>query len=255
MTFKWKITTPPRIGRVDGVELSVPGIECDFETGSGSEAVGIFEAEDAAFTKIFGRSPLAAIDFSAVTGGVETPPPAAGDKPAPKPRGRPAKSTAEVVAPDPIPVGDAAKVGDQTPTTPAVAPAGPTAVAPLPTPPAVPAIPSPPIAAEPGPNGIPAFLDRTIAAPPPVPAGLPPLPTAPVAAPPPPVGVLGPKVVAALDERKKLGADGGQALADWLAASGLTIAGKNYDDACRAVLMISDEKLKAAGVPEALGLK
>lgn len=91
-------------------------------------------------------------------------------------------------------------------------------------------------------GGIPPFLART-----------PPLPTSsspPLAPTPPPVGVLGPKVVLALNALKEGKPDDGQALADWLAASGLTIKGANYDAACRVVLMTADEKLK--GVAEAL---
>ncbi|XUM19799.1 hypothetical protein ACRAVF_19225 [Bradyrhizobium oligotrophicum S58] len=275
MTFKWKITAPKRAERVDGVEMTSIGVECSFETGSAAEAVDVFEQEDSAFTKIFGFSPLTRIDFpaqgdpegKAAVGAddVQVPPPNA-DTPAGKKRGPKPKTPApDVVAPDPVPVNveqrlaDAAQVASvtsplPTPTTPstaAAAPDGPAAAAPSSAP--APALPTPSPGGAPD---VPAFLDRrpaAAAAPPPPP--LPNIPAPPIAAAaPPPVGVLGPKVVKALDDIKLRGNDGGQALADWLAQCGLTIAGKNYDDACRAVLMISDAKLTESGILPQLGV-
>lgn len=231
--FKWK--------------LSRPGIELEFETGSISECIGLLQEEGTQIQTIFGWTP----------GGAGQGQQADAPAPAPAPekkRGRPAKATVEAVAPDPLPVPTAA-----TPTA---------AAMPMPSPIAPPAAPIAPPAAAPAEltkqvqqavaaGGIPAFLDAsaTPAAPPPPPPPLPVTaapPIAPTVAAPPPVGVLGPKVVAALDKHREGKPDGGQALADWLADSGLTIKGKSYDDACRAVLMISDEKLK--GVAAMLGV-
>lgn len=124
-----------------------------------------------------------------------------------KPRG-PNKTKVEAIAPPPLPVP---------------APVAPTVTL-------------PPNTLAPAPDdGIPAFLDRT---------GAPPLAPLPPTA--PPVGALGPKVVKALDIRKAGSPDDGKALADWLAQHGLTIPGATYDEACRAVLMMSDEKLATA---------
>lgn len=105
-------------------------------------------------------------------------------------------------------------------------------------PPPLPVPTSPPTATTLPPNalapaidgGIPPFLQRT----------------APPLAPLPPATTLAPKVVAALDVRKATSPDGGQALADWLASHGLTVPGASYDEACRALLFIADEKLAAA---------
>lgn len=258
MVFKWKVIRPAYRDRVDGLELLVPGVECDFETGSPEEAHGLFEGSDVSFTRIFGGSILGKIEMTAaeLAAAPDAAPKTETAAPdvAPK-RGRPRKPAVEAVAPDPVPVPVVgAEVPTEDPTTAAAALAGPVAAAPSPEPQPAPSLPAAPPPAEDG--GIPPFLQRVAA--PPI-AAAPALPALPKAAAPPPVGVLGPKVVKALDAIKANAAaqgkdDGGQALSDWLAEAGLTIKGKTYDDACRAVLMISDEKITAAGVLVPLGI-
>jgi len=101
-------------------------------------------------------------------------------------------------------------------------------------------------------GSIPTFLQRETApaalAPPPL---LPAPPLAPLPPSAPPVGVLGPKVVAAFELHRVGQPDGGQGLADWLAATGLTQKGATYDEACRVVLMTSDSKLTELGIAQA----
>lgn len=239
--FKWK--------------LSRPGIELEFETGSISECIGLLQEEGTQIQTIFGWTPGAGQGQQTEAPKADAPAAESAKKP-----GRPRKAPVEAVAPDPLPV-----------------PTAPTAAAmPMPSPiaPPPPAAPVAPVAPPPelakqneeaaAGGGIPAYLQAAPAAPaapaatqaappspPPLPVSSSP-PIAPIAAAPPPVGVLGPKVVAALDKLREGKPDGGQALSDWLADSGLTIKGKSYDDACRAVLMIADEKLK--GVAGALGV-
>lgn len=204
--------------------LSRPGIELEFETGNIKEAIGLLEEEGTQISEVFGFT-------MGAHQGEQAAPDATDTKPPRKPRIN--KAATEAVAPPPLAL-----------------PAPAATVTTLP-PNALPAAPPPPPSAPdtaPTTNGIPAFLDRTTA-PPPV---LPSPPTVPSVTP-PPVGVLGPKVVKALDLIRDGKPDGGAALSDWLAATGLTQKGAAYDDACRAVLMISDEKLK--GVADALGVK
>lgn len=193
--------------------LSRPGISLEFETGSVKEAIGLLEQEGTAIQDVFGltmgHAHAAAQEVAGeVATGAEPPKTR-------KPRGS-NKTAPEAVAPEPLPVPS-----QEAPLAP-----------PLPTPAATP-LPANELALNA--NGVPAFLDASNRAPP--------LPVAPT---PPPVGVLGPKMVAVLDEKAKGAVDGGQALADWLAQCGLTIKGKTFAEACRAVLMISDEKLKPA---------
>lgn len=217
MDFKWT--------------LSRPGIELEFETGSIREAIGILEQDGSQISEVFG-----------FTMGVPAAAPAA--EPEPKTRkSRKGADPATAVAPDPLPVpSEAAPVPPLL-----VAPVAPTTAT---LPPNAftghPGVPAPALVI-PADGGIPPFLQREAA------PALAALPSPPLAPTPPPVGVLGPKVVAALDIHKLGKADGGQALADWLATAGLTIKGASYDDACRVVLMTSDEKLK--GVAERLGVQ
>jgi hypothetical protein len=205
-------------------KLSRPGIELEFETGSIAEAIGLLEEEGTQISTVFG--------FTMGNAQSTAEQPSGAVEPAAEPakRGRGKAKPVEAVAPDPLPVPAAA-----APPAPTVTTLPPNA---LPT-----AAPAP---AED--NGIPPFLQRVA-----LPPLLPSPPTAPVAAPtPPPVGVLGPKVVAALELHKLGKEDGGQALADWLHACNLTQKGATYDAACRVVLMTSDEKL--AGIAGQLGV-
>lgn len=256
MVFKWKVTKPSFAQAVNGVELKAVAIECEFETGCAKEALCILQDDDDVFKAIFGFSPLDKVDFGAAGEGVGQAPPAANDEVPAKKERKPRTPKVEAIAPEPIPVPDAPPLVLAPPLVPAPSSAAL----------AVPALIPPPTGGVlavrdqnvliPAPNAtvgqidpaMPAFLDRTAAAPPP------PLPAAPVALAPPPVGVHGPAVVFALQARAKDALDKGQALADWLADCGLTIKGANFDDACRAVLMISDDKLTASGVLSQLGL-
>lgn len=213
MDFKWK--------------LSRPGIELEFETGSISEAIGMLEEEGTKISEVFGFT------MGAARGGAEA---EKAPETATPPKERKQRAAKEAVAPPPLAVPSTAAA--LTPPTP-------------PTPPSA-TLPPNTLMAIPEDGGIPPGLKRdannqapALSSPPLAP--LPPPPSTPT---PPPVGVLGPKVVAALDALAKGKEDGGAALSDWLHASGLTQKGAAYDDACRAVLMMNDEKLKA--VAEAL---
>lgn len=236
MVFKWKVTKPSFAQAVNGVELKALAIECEFETGCAKEALCILQDDDDVFKAIFGFSPLDKVDFGVGAGEVGQAPPAANDEVPAKKERKPRTPKVEAIAPNPIPVPDAPPLVLAPPLVPV-----PTSAA-L----AVPALIPPAQAASVLDPAMPAFLDRTAAPSPP------PLP--PVALAPPPVGVHGPAVVFALQARAKDALDKGQALADWLADCGLTIKGANFDDACRAVLMISDDKLAASGVVGQLGL-
>ena len=82
----------------------------------------------------------------------------------------------------------------------------------------------------------------------PEPIAIPPLPPAPPALPPvppgaPPTGVLAGEIAAELDKRATGAADGGQALADWLATSGITVKGATYAEAIEVLRLQADEKL------------
>jgi hypothetical protein len=203
-------------------KLTRPGIELEFETGSVAECIGLLEQEGTEISKVFG---FTMGSTALATGTVSSEAPADKEKKVRKPRTGADPSTA--VAPDPLPIPGTTTLPPNTLNGPA------------------PVAPSLEIPAD---GGIPPFLARAADAPPLAPPPLAPAPPAPPA--PPPVGVLGPKVVAALDALKEGKPDGGQALADWLSAAGLTIKGATYDEACRVVLMSSDEKLKA--IAEAL---
>lgn len=225
MDFKWT--------------LSRPGISLEFETGSVKEAIGLLEEEGTQISEMFGFAlPAHQVAVAAEATAAET---AAPDKPAPR-RGRPPKAAVEAIAPDPIPVPTAetapplVPAAEGTPALPLASP--PLVTVTIPAPNATTVLPPNQLAPAPAVLDIPADLDRRaeLKAPPP-----PPLP---VSA--PPVGFLGPKMVLALQAKAATSPDGGQALADWLAAWGLTIKGKNFEDACRAVVMIADDKLKDA---------
>lgn len=84
----------------------------------------------------------------------------------------------------------------------------------------------------------------TAAAPPPPPI-MPPAAAPPVAppAPTPPTSVHAAKIVAELQRRATGAADKGQALADWLASSGVITKGSNFDEAISVIPFTSDEKL------------
>lgn len=214
-----------------------PCLEISGEVGSLAELIGYMQEQSATLTLAFGDDMELVVSRIASGGALEAAPGAA-EEPATgrKPRGPNKSKAVEALAPAPLPVPDAP--GAPVPATPA-----PSTLLP-------PNALMPPAAPVPANDGIPPFLDRSNPA---AVANAPPLaPLAPVPVSPPPVGVLGPKVVAALDVLRVGKPDGGAALADWLAAAGLTVKGAAYDEACRAVLMISDEKLTAAGVPAAL---
>jgi hypothetical protein len=221
-----------------------PSLEVSGEVGSLAELIGYMQEQSATLVLAFGDDMELIVQRIATVG--EQPSQEAEPSKERKPRGpnkpKPAGDPTTAVAPAPIPVPDA----PSAPVAPTTATLPPNELNPAPIAAASFAIPAD--------GGIPPFLVRT-AAPPVAPSATPlapPPPVAPSAASPPPVGVLGPKVVAALDLLRVGKADGGQALADWLAAAGATVKGATYDEACRAVLMISDEKLTAAGIPAAL---
>lgn len=232
MALKWTLKRSTKIPGDENIGITTTEVILDIETGSIEEAQGFFEDKDSNIIKIFGFSVLSRVDFGSTalsTGTVEEP----------KTR-KPRTAKVEAVAPAPLPV----------PTATTLPPNALNASGPAPTAPPAPTVDA---------DGIPLALRRdpvTNAAPAMVAAPPPPLPALPTAAAPPlaptappgppPVGVLGPKIVAALDVLKEGKADGGQALADWLNQMNLTIKGATYDEACRALLMISDEKLKQA---------
>ncbi len=199
-----------------------PSLEISGEVGSLAELIGYMQEESATLTMAFGDDMELVVQR--INGGAAE---QGGTQEAPK-RGR--KPKVDAVAPAPLPVPSEAPTSATLP---------PNAL---------------PTAAPVKDDGIPEVLRRTpapeplptAAAPPLAPvAPAAPLPPLPAAAAPPPVGVLGPKVVAAFDALRVGKEDGGQALADWLAASGLTQAGADYDAAMRVVLMTSDEKLRS----------
>lgn len=79
----------------------------------------------------------------------------------------------------------------------------------------------------------------------------PPAPPAPPAA--PPTGVLAGKISAELEKRATGSADGGQALADWLATSGITVKGATFAEAVTVLRLQADEKL--GPIAAALGVQ
>lgn len=220
-----------------------PCLEICGEVGSLTELIGYMQEESATLTLAFGDDmELVVQRINGATGepasqqGGEVATAAEGKAPR-KPRTP--KDPVVAVAPAPMPIPALVTA----PTTATLPPNALNAA-----PPAAPAAPSLAIPAD---GGIPPFLARTAeaAAPP-----LPTVPSAPIAAAPtpPPVGVLGPKIVAALDLKKAASPESAKLLADWLADCKLTVPGATYDEACQALLFMGDGKL--AGVAERLGI-
>jgi hypothetical protein len=59
-------------------------------------------------------------------------------------------------------------------------------------------------------------------------------------------------VIADLDKRAAGAADGGHALADWLASNGIVVKGATFAEAKAVLQFTGDDKL--AGIAQALGL-
>lgn len=228
MALKWTMKRSTTIPGDENIGVTTTDLIVEFETGSLKEAYGFMQEQDTVIGQIFGFSPVARVDFSAEEKGEIV------AEPTRRARG-PNKPKPEAVAPAPLPV-------------PTEAPAAPSTTLP---PNALPTTAAPPSLVIPADGGIPPFLARPAATAPPA---LPSPPLAPLPPTAPPVGVLGPKVIAALERHKDGKPDGGQALADWLASAGLTIKGATFDDACRVLLMTSDEKITAAGILAPLGV-
>jgi hypothetical protein len=234
MSFKWKVVRP-FVAASGNVAVTTAGLNLEFETGSIEEALGFFADKGTALAQIFGASIVeqfaaaAAAGTSLTTGTVdtgeatgETKPETAAQKKVREKREAKEKSDAARVnvdppnAPPPVPVGGAT-APDTTPGT----------------------------------NGIPAFLDRTketAAAAPPAPPVAPPPPTPPV----PPAGVLAAKIIPHMEGVAAQQNDGGKAWVDWLASSGIVVAGATFDEAMKVIRMQSDEKL--APIASALGI-
>lgn len=231
MVFNWKISRPAFHQAAEGVEVMHPGIEVEFETGSIAEAHGIFQDSGSALGEMFGAEIIKSASDTATRIEAPSGEPAA----APTRRGRgPNKPKPEAVAPAPL---------------------------------AIPGTDAPPIAPDAYLKGIqdkvPAVLDDGIpvglkrdannnapaltVAPPPVPPAPPALPAAA-----PPTGILAGKITAELDRRATGAADGGQALADWLATSGITVKGATYAEAVTVLRLQADEKL--GPIAQALGV-
>jgi hypothetical protein len=203
MVFKWTITRPPFQARIDNADVMHPGIETEFETGSIGEAHGIFADNRTELGQMFGAEVMGSASALALNIG-ESGETETGDQAPAVKRGRgPNKPKPEAVAPAPLAIP-----GTEAPPT---------------APGAAPAIVD---------DGIPEAL-RRVPAPPP--------PPAPPAA--PPTGVLAGKIAAELDKRATGAADGGQALADWLATSGITVKGATYAEAVTVLRLQADEKL------------
>jgi hypothetical protein len=214
MVFKWKIVRPPFHAVVESVQVMHPSIEVEFETGSISEAFGIFDNNATELGKMFGPELMNSASELALDVGGGAPAETekqrkAREKKEKKSGGDPSTAT----APDPVTIP-----GTEAPPT----------------------VPAAPTTAD---DGIPEVLRRTPAttiAPPP------PAVTAPPAPPPPPAapsGVVAGKIIADLERRATGAADGGQALADWLATSGITVKGATYAEAIEVLRLQADEKL------------
>lgn len=189
------------------VTLSRPPAAVEFEVGSFAEVVGMLSDNESTLVNLFSIADRMN-GASEGTGG-EVPAATEGAAPTETKTRKPRTPRVEAVAPAPLPVPGATPV---PPTPPNLAPAPD--------------------------GGIPPFLART-----PEPPAPPPLPNAPPIAPAAPVNSLAPKVVAELETRAKGSADGGKALADWLASCGLVKAGSNYADALSVVAIASDVQL------------
>lgn len=206
--------------------------EIEFEAGSISEGLAILKDNETLigqFTAEFG------VEASQEQGKDSTDSAAEAAPEAPKRRGRPKKNqadpaTATAPAPVAVPVPNA-------PPVPAPAPA-----------PVAPPAPAAPM----GFDG-PAFLDRNAPAPiAPAPAPAAPAPAAPAPAPTPtgpdPLAI---KVIEECKRRVQGAADGGKAMADWLASTGVTVQGASFDEAM-AVLQFPVDPVKLKGVADAL---
>ncbi|MGJ5032425.1 hypothetical protein ACQR1I_36695 [Bradyrhizobium sp. HKCCYLS2038] len=199
-------------------------VEAESEFGSLKELAGYIESESALLSKIFGED--MEIVARGLLGGDGATPAAANDEATgtdseKRKPGRPKKNQPEpatATAPPPASIPGAAP--DTTP----------------------------------GPNGVPAFLDRTgqtAAAPPPPPA--PPAPPAPPPAPVvPPSGILAGKVIASLEARAAGSDDNKKALVGWLSAPPFMVvsAGADWEGTIAAIRLMNDERL--AGVATAL---
>jgi hypothetical protein len=108
-----------------------------------------------------------------------------------------------------------------------------------------------PVDMTPGANGIPAGLARdpaTNTAPAMAAAAPPPPPPPPPAAPPaphiPPSGVLAGKIIPHMEDIAAKSPDGGKAWVDWLAQTGIVVAGATFEEAMKVIRMQPDDKLK-----------
>lgn len=213
--------------------------EIEFEAGSISEGLAILKDNETLigqFTAEFG------VEAPQEQGKDSTDSAAEAAPEAPKRRGRPRKNQPDpATATAPAPVA----VPNSPPVMPA-APAAPVAPAPIPAPVAPVAPPAP--AAPTGFDG-PAFLDRNA----PAPIAPAPTPTAPVPTPtgPDPLAL---KVIEECKRRVQGAADGGKAMADWLASTGVTVQGASFDEAM-AVLQFPVDPAKLKGVADALEIK
>lgn len=192
-------------------------LQIEFEAGSVGEGAAILEQEGTQIAEVFKACPWIETDQGQEVNPSSTTSGDAGEAPKTrKPRG-PNKSKNQ---PDP--------------TTASAPP--PVPVAPAPVAPAAPALavaPPPPAPAPPVSEGIPPFLQRN----------------APVAK------TLAPKVKVECEKRAAGAADGGQALANWLADCGVvnkTTPPASFAEAMTVVELASDDQL--AKVAEALGL-
>jgi hypothetical protein len=195
------------------VKFKRHSMEVDTEVGSIGELIGFLQTEETNLARLFGDDMETILERISQGGETEQAAAAPGEpKKERKKRGQPDPATA--VAPAPLPV--------------------PSEVDPL---------------------AIPASLQRTAApsatSPPPPPL-MPAAPPLAPATPTPPTGVLAGKIIADLDGRKAPSADGGAALAAWLASAGIVKAGATYDEAISTVRLMSDDKL--SGVAQGLGI-
>jgi hypothetical protein len=215
-------------------------LELEFETGSIAEGLAILSEGSTELGQFFETAKaLAGTDGTTSTVHLAVDNTRTGETAAPT---RKRRTKAEMAA-------DAARI------------AAATAPAPMPVP-AAPAPPTPPLVTAPAPvapaslgaedpvSGIPEGLKRTdgivapaFVAPPP-----PPLAVAPPVAPasPPGAGRLAPLVLAEVNKRVAGSADGGKAMADWLADMGIVTKGATYAEAAAVLQFSTDAQLGAA---------
>lgn len=233
MVFKWKISRPAFHSAANGAEVMHPGIETEFETGSVAEAHGIFTDSKTALAELFGNTLMAGVSGLALIVGGDTGE-AQGEQ----------TGSGETGA---VETEKQRKARERKEKKNNNDPAGASA----PDPVTIPGTEAPPTAPATADDGIPEALRRT--APPAAAVAPPPLPVAPPAPPAaPPTGVLAGKIAAELDKRAVGAPDGGQALADWLATSGITVKGATYAEATTVLRLQPDEKL--APIAAALGV-